>query len=396
MTRTLRSTTALVSATLAGAAVAALPGGAAAQGLKLGLGGYFDYFVTAVSQDDGVGRPGQGKRNFDIKREAEVWFTGSVKLENGLTVGARIELEAETCGDQIDESFIFFSGNWGRVELGALNSALYRMHYSAPAIIPGHGPVDSSFAEASGGSNRLASSSIATNSAGTLTSDSEKFSYYTPRMGNVQLGFSWTPDQSEEVTGGMNARNGSFGGMTNSNNAAQYENIFELGANYVDKMGPVEINLSLGWGHGKLEQSTTNYKNSRDFYAVGANVMWQGFTFGGSFAHDTAFQTNTAVGIVPAGTYKARYWTAGVDYKTGPWAYGFTYSGGRIEGPSGVSDDRLDQYQLATRYTFGPGMQLVGAVQYVDFRGPDKTPTTTGNDSTNKAWVLLLGTRISF
>ncbi len=393
MIRQLRSTTALVTVALAAAAGTAQ---AQTSGLKLGLGGYFDYFVAAVKQDDGVGQPGQGKRSFDIKREAEVWFTGSVKLENGLTVGARIELEAETCGDQIDESYLFFSGNWGRIEVGALNSALYRMHFSAPAVIPGHGPVDPSFAEASAGSNRAATTGVATNSSGTLTSDSEKFSYYTPRLNGVQLGLSWTPDQSEEVTGGMNARNGSFGGMTNSNNTAQYENIFEGSVNYVNKVGQIDLSLSAGWGRGTLEATTANYRKTRNFYAFGANIGWGNWLIGGSYAHDDALQTNTAVGIVPAGTYPASYWTAGIDYKTGPWAHGFTYSGGRIQGSTGVSDDRLNLYQLSSRYTYGPGMQLVGAVQYSDARGPDKTPTTTGNDSTNKAVILLLGTRITF
>ncbi len=46
---------------------------------------------------------------------AEVRFKGETTLDNGLTVGAQIELEGENAGDQIDKSFVYWSGGFGRV-----------------------------------------------------------------------------------------------------------------------------------------------------------------------------------------------------------------------------------------------------------------------------------------
>lgn len=77
------------------------------------VGGYFQAYGVFVSQPDGPGEYGADRRSFDIKREAEIFFSGRVRLDNGLTVGVQVELEAETCSDQIDESYLFFEGGWG-------------------------------------------------------------------------------------------------------------------------------------------------------------------------------------------------------------------------------------------------------------------------------------------
>jgi predicted porin len=396
MKKNLYATSALVAAGLLAGA-----GSAEAQGLKLGLGGYFQYYFAAASQDDGVGQPAEGKRNFDIKREAEVWFTGSVKLENGLTVGARIELEAETCGDQIDESYLFFSGNWGRIEAGSINGPTYRMHYAAPNVVNGMGH-DPNYVIASAGNNRHGSNSIVTHSGHNFTGDSEKFSYYTPRMSGLQIGVAWTPDQSEEVTGGINARNGSFGGMTNSNNAGQYENIFDISANYVNKLGMVDVAASIGWMTGSREANVTlsttqgPVRDTRNFVGAGLNLGYAGWTIGGSYSYDNAAQLAAVGTNTRAGTYNMRMWTLGLMYENGPWGFSAMYGGGQIDGDTGLGKDKLDRYDIGAAYTYGPGMKLVGGIQHWKYAGPDKTPTTTANDSTNKAWLFLLGTIITF
>ncbi len=55
-------------------------------------------------------------RNFDaINHNGEVWFRGETTLDNGLTIGARIELEAEDAPDQIDQSFVYWQGGFGKI-----------------------------------------------------------------------------------------------------------------------------------------------------------------------------------------------------------------------------------------------------------------------------------------
>ena len=66
-------------------------------------------------------------------QDAEIHFTGSTVLDNGLEVGARIELTGEDDADsQIDESWIYFSGGFGEVRMGSLDDAL-ALHVRVPA-----------------------------------------------------------------------------------------------------------------------------------------------------------------------------------------------------------------------------------------------------------------------
>jgi outer membrane protein OmpU len=101
MKKLLIGTTALV-------AVGSIATGAqSADRIKMGVGGYFLGFFVVGDQDLDA-----GLRNHDVQREGEIIFSGSTKLDNGITVGAQVQLEAETCADQIDETFMYFSGGF--------------------------------------------------------------------------------------------------------------------------------------------------------------------------------------------------------------------------------------------------------------------------------------------
>jgi hypothetical protein len=104
MKKALYGSTALAAAgLLAGAAQAA-------DKIKLGVGGYFQAFGVYSDQDDGVGEPAANLRDHHIAREGEIYFRGSTALDNGIEVGVLVQLEASTCADQIDQSYIWFEG----------------------------------------------------------------------------------------------------------------------------------------------------------------------------------------------------------------------------------------------------------------------------------------------
>ncbi|MCS5605977.1 MAG: porin, partial [Alphaproteobacteria bacterium] len=119
MKKLLYGTTALVAAGM-------LAGGAqAADKIKVGVGGYFFGYLVGVDQDDAAASgangaaPGNNTRGHDITREGEIIFTGKTTLDNGISFGVQVQLEAETCGDQIDESFMWMSGSFGKINLGS-------------------------------------------------------------------------------------------------------------------------------------------------------------------------------------------------------------------------------------------------------------------------------------
>src|SRR5688572_32868104 len=104
---------------LATAAFAVLAPAAQAE-IKLDLGGYFKGYAAYSDQDTA------DLRDFDIRRKSEIFFEGETTLENGLTVGFHSSLFQENNADeddfnQLEESYLYMSGNWGRVNLGREN-----------------------------------------------------------------------------------------------------------------------------------------------------------------------------------------------------------------------------------------------------------------------------------
>jgi hypothetical protein len=53
-------------------------------------------------------------------------------LDNGLTVGARVELEGQTSSDQIDAVYAYFSGGFGEIRFGDTGEAMAQLCYVAP------------------------------------------------------------------------------------------------------------------------------------------------------------------------------------------------------------------------------------------------------------------------
>src|SRR5512134_2868367 len=142
----------LASTSVLGAGIMANPA-IAADGIKLSIGGFFKSAYMVVFDDDGEGDLGNERNTDGFFQDAEVHFTGTTVLDNGLEVGARIELEGENAGDQIDEAWIFFSGGFGEVRIGSDDDAL-----ANSCIVPPGGTANfSAFSPNQWGANSLSS-----------------------------------------------------------------------------------------------------------------------------------------------------------------------------------------------------------------------------------------------
>jgi len=102
MKNALFATTAFVAAGLvAGAAQAADPVTASVSGyMHAGVG-----YVDRRGSDADIG----------VMRDGEIHFNARGTSDNGLTFRGRVELEAFTSGDQIDENWVEVGGAFGRV-----------------------------------------------------------------------------------------------------------------------------------------------------------------------------------------------------------------------------------------------------------------------------------------
>ncbi|HVZ02874.1 MAG TPA: porin, partial [Dongiaceae bacterium] len=103
MKKVLLGTTALLGAGMvAGTAQAS-------DGIKLDVGGFFQTVYGGVFDKKDNNHYGDHHTYDRFLHNAEVHFKGETTLDNGLTVGARVELEGENAGDQIDKAFVYWS-----------------------------------------------------------------------------------------------------------------------------------------------------------------------------------------------------------------------------------------------------------------------------------------------
>ena len=388
-----------------------------------------------------VNEVGRGRRYQRVNNEREVYFRGQTTLDNGLTVGAFIQLEGSTSQDQIDESYIYFSGSFGRVEWGSMDGVSFQMGYGAPCAIQGHCTQIYNMRQFQVGGNTIGS--IATQAAMSGGApDAEKMNYYTPRIAGFQFGLSFTPKNCEEnniavpavgfssqptgaltqglgnVTGASPtvACGGSYGGFTSAQDATVQSEILDLSANFVRKFGPVDIASNVFYAKGHLEAptgvGTVNSTNRTDENekGFGLNVSWMNFTLGGAFRRDTmGFRSNN--------TDRTDY-GIGLRYTLGPWRFGVEWAetergrgiigaaapsqatapGGGITGASGVGaagtragTDKLQNFDAGVDYTMGPGIRFYGGVQYFNLKDAFHNPANE-----NEGVVVILGTRLDF
>ena len=346
----------------------------AAEQIKMGLGGYFLGYAVGGDED---GTAAANRRGHMIARESEIHFKGKTTLDNGLTVGIQVELEAETCGDQIDETYVYFQGQFGRLVIGQEDPAPYQMYIGAPSsALPGHGFTVPTFQHAANGGN--AHGATPTNLIN-ISGDSEKVIYMTPRFAGFQLGVNYTPENCEEVRG---VCGGSYSGFQATNNTGQQSEVVEIGANYTRKFSGVDIGLFGGYGAGNVENPTAAQKDNTT-WSVGARFGFSGFQVGASYRDDdlgtsgsNTDQTETLVGA---------------SYGTGPWKLSLLYWHSEIGAGAGLGEDELDAYELGATYALGPGVNLAGGVQYFDF---EDNLNVAANE--NEALIFMLGTQIKF
>jgi predicted porin len=377
----------ILMATTAVAAVALASGDAYAQStaagpIRLGLGGYFQFYGVFGEQSNDTGQPGTFRHNFDFKREAEIFFTGQTKLDNGLIIGVDVQLEAESCGDQIDESYIWFQGNWGRINLGSENSAAYLLAVGAPAVdanFDGQDPNYRLYNLVGGGDPRSGFESGIDAYVVNITGDSEKITYLSPRIAGFRAGLSFTPDNTEDGTV-AGQKGGSFAGMPTNNDVGQSSNVIAAGLNYENKFGPVDLLAGVGYEYGFLESGTppADIFSDRQAWQGGVDLGIAGFHVGGGYYVDDN-------GIEDDGTQTS--WAVGITYTMGPLTLGANYFDSSRD-LSATAEENLRRFLVGARYALGPGVDLRGSVHKYIY------DVDTGRG--NNAWFGVIGTVLTF
>ncbi|QEX25128.1 porin [Hypericibacter adhaerens] len=377
MKHVLLGTTALVAAGLVAS------NAQAAQGVQLGIGGYYVGAAGLIlDQDDGTGDPGQHTRDVVFRQDVEVHFKGETTLDNGLTVGARIELEGQQSTDQIDEVWAYFKGGWGQVRFGDDDDATEQLHYLIPAAATAFG-VDTPFFEFSNNHGGFTNGFNQTNSTVlNISGDATKILYFSPTFAGFSFAVSFAPDRRGEDT--YSYWSGP-GGTTYSNNTGQVQNVFAAALNFDHDFNGVSLATGIGFAEGQYEQ-TGGVTNNETTWGVDGHliVSFSGFTIGGAGRYQQNFYSASGADLWTAG--------AGVTYNWDAWTVGLSYSHGDYEyWYSGSSSDTIDIVQITGRYDLGPGIELDAMIGYNTLDGG----SGTGN-ADDDTWEAGVGFYIGF
>jgi predicted porin len=361
--------------------IASAPTAIAAEKLKLSVGGYMEQWVGYVSSDDGTDQDFSG---FDVKSDAEIHFKGMTKLDNGMSVGVNVQLEANSnAGDQIDESYLILKGAFGEINLGSENSAMYKMHYAPSDYGIGLNSGDNSswtatVADAEGDS--ISKSGTFRGPFGSTyiepnrVNDSTKITYYTPRVSGFQLGVSYSPDGNQDANGQPNR------------DTADTDYVM-VGANFVQKMGGMNIGISAGYG--TVTDSPTSSSVEPNAMSAGIKLGMGGLSAGIAMANYDDHGANNADGI-----------TAGVAYSSGPMGVSLAYFHGERDGSGSVGAGTLngqaesDTFHLSGKYALGPGVTFAGTLGHQTYSSDD-VDLDNSVDEVSATYVVM-GLKVGF
>ncbi len=202
--------------------------------VSVGVGGYLHAAVGFVGGDSG-----ENKHSPAFGQSVNITVSGSTTLDNGITVGvvgnfeeSEVEIEEGEGGRDnsiFDEYYSFFSGPFGEIKVGVLESAAQQMTNFAPNAAGIFGVNSPHFIFAP-------ESYITTYTTGLGEEDSAKLVYFTPAVNGFRLGASYAPSDTEK---------GQYGG--NSMDSGGYKNHWSVGAEYVADFSEASLRAMAGY-----------------------------------------------------------------------------------------------------------------------------------------------------
>jgi len=352
----------LASTALVGAALLTAPASAGTVGsgdsLALKLNGYMWLQASILDADrsDTFGR-GYVLRNADT----EIHLNASNKADNGITYGIAIELETNTnATGGSDEAWMFFSGDFGRVEMGDQDDAINRMYVHA-------GQTNKGGAGAAGGLTSLNSVFNGVLNENFIqrsdwqpftTGDATKLIYITPRFSGFQIGAAFTPDS------------GQGGSAYDTDNNGSNENIFGGTINYTGNFDDVGVSASISYEHGENDTPTNE---DLEFFGVGAKLSFSGFSVAANY-HD-AHNSGKTTAATATGTDAGQYWAVGAGYGQGAWGVSTWYSQG--ERDEVTTKIKVTRWGVGAGYQVAPGLKITADYLGNEHKNRDGTAGTS-------------------
>src|SRR5260221_7173392 len=369
MKKILLGTSALCAVAVAGPAFAQT----ANEPVKLGIGGYFNTGYGAMISQSGASK--NGKRTDDIDTDAIINIKGTAKLDNGLVVGASMQLRATNqipsaanssdlttpTADTVKRSYVYITSDYGEIRIGDDDDARRHKAITAPLAggLFGANTPDIIFAN---GSNGLTNTTMKTIST---TKRVSRLQYFSPTIAGFSFAASYAPGGEKGGTGNNLAPSET---VTNGVNAINNE-VSAAGA-YNGKFGDFSLDSYVGLSSGHRVRAVptgTLITGANNPFAIGggAVVGFGPFSFGGAYEHLYDRDEPTAS---LSGHQKRDTWDIGPRYTIGPFSVSLDLTRAILQNFNGNSSAQNDGVSLATDYVLGPGIDVGVGLDWTHFK----------------------------
>jgi len=359
----------------------------AAEKIKLGLGGYWRGMAQFGDNESDTPGDDSGLRDHGFGQESEIFFKGSTTLDNGIRFGVSIDLEGETAADQIDNTYIWASGQFGRVEFGETWGPSLLMNYGGVGEKNHTGDFASFNPQVA--LNGLGLNSF-TGGAGISGLPTEKIAYYTPRMAGIQIGISYAPEpKNANANGTRDSDSGTAAVAATDDNPGGQDakeqkgtEAIDIGVNFTKKFGEANVSLFGSFTNTETEPAGVGGVAGADVdaYSIGGQVGFSGFRVGGRY---------TKVEDLGGRGLDRTNWRAGIDYATGPWGLGITYQNAEQEVTTSTAD--VTEYvSIGGSYTVGPGISMGAGMVFFDYDDATNAVANEGDNSFGIIWTRFV------
>lgn len=337
----------------------------AAEPLKVSVGGFANFYGGYTS-DLTLADVNRADFIFD----GEIQFKAEAALDNGMKVGARIELEGNSqngnvngAGDQIDHAYGYVEGRYGRVIVGSLDGAPYQVHKSAPDVgVFGVDDSDLGYVLPSFNDSPLAYGTILN-----LAGDSIKGTYFTPVMGGLRVGLSYIPEVN-----GLNSADKSF---TKARNGV-WKDGYEAVVAYDTTGDGSAFHVDLGAG---LYDRADAGKDMDEDYSVGLSFSTGPWTVGAGARYAHLDDELEHWG-----------WNAGVAWEQGRWGASLSFMA--VSGETNILNaERIEDYltMASGKYNLAAGVDAFATIGYIRY-------DNVHDDDKRDVYTAVTGLALSF
>jgi outer membrane protein OmpU len=332
---------------------------ASAAGPKLAIGGYYDQRISVTDNETRV----NVKDGVDVRIDSEVYFMGSVTLDNGMKIKTMAQLEQDgnrNSGDLIDETYMLVTGSFGAIKLGAADHAPKSMSTSIQGMWAANVGENATFnvgdliPNGTGITARGVAGQIG------IVNDAEMISYTTPKMGGLQAAVGYSQNATQDDPRRV---------LDN----AGIEDIASVAAKYSGKAGSTSFNVGAGYVTGS--NAAVGLSDSEE-WVFGGNVKMGSIQVSASFSRREKTDINGVENSAEFDTYEVglRAFMGGTQYSI---AYMESEANSDVAAQNG---DKLETLVLGMRTGLAKGVKWHNTIYKHEATNGGPTVANSGND----------------